>query len=218
MSPIKAIAAAAVVFTAAQAHAISFNVSEGAFSTVEGVVTDTFDPDATISLNVSGGALFPVAGVIGVSARPAGSEGQWWSIGSSAIHATPGVVQLYNPSTYYGFLWGSPDGYNSVSFLYQGSVVGSFTGTDVFPSADGNQGALAGGQYVNFWAGEGEQFDEVRFVSNYDAFETDNHAVFPPPRVEIDVVQVPVPEPETYALMLAGLCAMGFMARNRRRD
>ena len=216
MSPLKSVAAA-LLFVAVQAHAISFTVSDGAFSTVEGVVTDTFDSDATISLNVSGGALFPVSGVTGVSARPAGSDGQWWSIGSSAIHATSGVVQLYNPSTYYGFLWGSPDGYNSVSFLFNGSVVGSFTGTDLFPTADGNQGALLGGQFVNFWAGEGEQFDEVRFVSGYDAFETDNHAVFPPPRFEIEV-QAPVPEPETYALMLAGLCAIVFMARNRRRD
>ncbi len=31
-----------------------------------------------------------------------------------------------------------------------------------------------------------------------------------------DVVTTPVPEPETYALMLAGLGAMGFIARRRR--
>ena len=32
-----------------------------------------------------------------------------------------------------------------------------------------------------------------------------------------DVVTTPVPEPETYALVLAGLAAMGFVARRQRR-
>ena len=31
------------------------------------------------------------------------------------------------------------------------------------------------------------------------------------------VIFAPVPEPETYALMLAGLAAVGFMARRARR-
>jgi len=33
-----------------------------------------------------------------------------------------------------------------------------------------------------------------------------------------DVVVTPVPEPETYALLLAGLAAVGFIARRRRPD
>lgn len=217
MSQIKAIAAAAILFAAAQVHAISFTVSNGAYSEVAGVVTDTFDADATVALNPIGGAFFS-ASVIHVSAKPPGSTGRWWSIGTSGGQQGPGIVNLENPSSYYGFLWGSPDYYNSVSFFYNGAVVGSFTGTQVFGAANGNQGALAGGQYVNFWAGEDQQFNEVRFISRGNGFETDNHAVFPPPRFEIEVVQLPVPEPETYALMLAGLCAIGFMARNRRRD
>lgn len=32
------------------------------------------------------------------------------------------------------------------------------------------------------------------------------------------IVAVPVPEPETYAMMLAGLGALGFLARRRRND
>lgn len=215
MTPIKAIAAAAIAIAASQAQAISFTVTEGAFSSVAGVVTDTFDGDATISLNVSGGGFFPQDGVIGVSARPPGSTGQWWSVGTSSLHSTAGSVLLNAPATYYGFLWGSPDGFNTVSFFSNGTMVGSFTGAEVFPIADGNQGAVAGGQYVNFWAGEGEQFDTVKFYSDNDAFETDNHAVFAPRVIEIDNVPA-VPEPETYALLLAGLCAVGFMSRNRR--
>ncbi|MEI7465878.1 MAG: PEP-CTERM sorting domain-containing protein [Burkholderiales bacterium] len=215
MSPIKAFAAAALVLAAAQAHAISFTVSEGAFSTVAGVVTDTFDADATISLKPTGGAYFS-ASVGGMSAKPPGSIGQWWSLGTSGNQAGPGLVHLNTPSSYYGFLWGSPDAYNKVSFLYNGAVVGSFTGTQVFLRANGRQAALAGGQYLNFWAGNGEQFNEVRFISGGNAFETDNHAVFPPVGIAVFNAAV-VPEPGTYALMLAGLCAIGFMTRNLRR-
>ena len=217
MSSLKAIAAAAVVLAATQAHAISFTVTDGAFSMVEGVATDTFDTDATISLNPTGGAFFS-ANVAGISAKPPGSTGQWWSIGTSGNQDGPGIVHLDTPARYYGFLWGSPDSYNEVSFRYNGALVGSFTGTDVLLPADGNQATRLGGQYVNFWAGENEQFDEVKFTSDGNAFETDNHAVFPPFRFQVDNFTPPVPEPETYALMLAGLCAIGFMARNRRQD
>jgi hypothetical protein len=36
--------------------------------------------------------------------------------------------------------------------------------------------------------------------------------------VTADIVQSPIPEPETYALMLAGLGVLGFVARNRKRS
>ena len=35
-------------------------------------------------------------------------------------------------------------------------------------------------------------------------------------RLEVSLVAMPVPEPETYAMMLAGLGALGWMARRRR--
>ena len=214
MTALKAIAAAAAVFAVTQAHAISFTVTDGPSSQVDGVVTDTFDAGAAISLNPTGGAFFS-ADMGGITARPPGSTGQWWSIGTSGGQDGPGLVQLDFGATYYGFLWGSPDGYNSVEFYSDGSLLNSFSGSDVFTQADGFQGAFPSGQYVNFWAGEGERFDQVRFLSAGNAFETDNHAVFRPFTVEIENIPV-VPEPGTYALMLAGLCAVGFIARNRR--
>lgn len=212
MNSLKAIAAAACLLAAAQANAISFTVTSGAMSLVEGVSTDTFDADATVSLNPTGGAFFS-ASVSNISAQPPGSTGQWWSIGTSGEQGGPGTVQLNAGATYYGFLWGSPDGYNSVEFYSDGTLLQSFGGAGVFAQADGFQGNFPLGQYVNFWAGEGERFDQVRFISLNNAFETDNHAVFADQRISI---LTSVPEPETYALLLAGVGVVGFMARRRR--
>jgi hypothetical protein len=50
----------------------------------------------------------------------------------------------------------------------------------------------------------GTQLGSQLFRSNGVAFEL--------------AVAAPVPEPETYAMMLAGLAAMGFVARRRRAD
>lgn len=224
MSPLKAIAAAAVVLAAAQAHAISFTVTDGAFSNADGALTDTFDVVAPgpglISLSPGGGTFHTGATIPGVSAKPPGSTGRWWSIAGTTDAPGEGIVNLNAPATYYGFLWGSPDKYNTVSFLLTNGTVQSFKGDEVFvePPANGDQGAFVGGQYVNFSAGEGEAFSQVTFSSAGIAFETDNHSVVFEPTFQVEGFTAAVPEPETYALMLAGLCAIGLMLRNRRPD
>ena len=61
-------------------------------------------------------------------------------------------------------------------------------------------------QYVQFTGLAGAKITSLSFnnVPSTDAFETANYSV------------TPVPEPETYALLLAGLGAVGFVARRRR--
>lgn len=206
MNTFKAIAAAAFIVAAAQAQAISVSISNTPMSPVAGALTDTFDGNGTTVLSTSGGSFFS-ASISGITAQPPGSTGQWWSIGTSGGQDGPGIVTLGASATYYGFLWGSPDTYNHVSFFNDGELVQSFGGGDVFSPANGYQGAFPAGQFVGFTAQGAEVFDEVRFISNGNAFETDNHAV---------MLSAPIPEPETYALMLAGLGAVGFMARRRR--
>ncbi len=94
----------------------------------------------------------------------------------------------------FGLYWGSVDSYNTLTFLLGGKVVGKFTGSDVASSFDkyGNSGVS---DYVNF-AGK---FDEVTFSATEAAFEVDNLAI-----------AGAVPEPATWALMLAGFAGLGF--------
>ena len=61
-------------------------------------------------------------------------------------------------------------------------------------------------QFVQFSPSAGTVISTATFASSIDAFETTQFTV------------TPVPEPETYALMLAGLAALGFVARRRRKQ
>ena len=58
----------------------------------------------------------------------------------------PIVVNLATtPVSYYGFLWGSPDNYNTVQFYNDDALLKSLSGADVFANpnpADGFQGAF----------------------------------------------------------------------------
>ena len=64
-------------------------------------------------------------------------------------------------------------------------------------------------QYVQFTADAGVDILGLAFTNSpsINAFEVANFTV-----------TAPVPEPETYVLMLAGLGAVGFMSRRRRRQ
>jgi len=144
----------------------------------------------------------------GITARPPGSVGNFLSVGTSGGQSGPIIVDLaVAPADYYGFLWGSPDRYNSVEFYDDETLLKSLSGADVFANpnpANGFQGAFSNGQYFNAFAGNAEQITRVVFRSTGNAFETDNHAV------------MAVPEPGSYALMLAGLGVMGFVAKRRK--
>jgi hypothetical protein len=103
-------------------------------------------------------------------------------------------VSFGSTQSKFGLYWGSVDSYNTLTFLLGGKVVGKFTGSDVASSFDkyGNSGVS---DYVNF-AGK---FDEVTFSATEAAFEVDNLAI-----------AGAVPEPATWALMLAGFAGLGF--------
>ena len=141
----------------------------------------------------------------GISARPPGSEENYWSIGIRPVEQQgPGIVSFGTGVTYYGFLWGSPDAYNKVSFYNGSQLLGSFDGSAVLKPPNGDQGFSA---YYNVFADAGELITDVKFYSDRNAFETDNHAF----------IAAPVPEPEVYAMLALGIGIMGWAARRKNK-
>lgn len=106
---------------------------------------------------------------------------------------------------YISFLWGSPDTYNALTVTSTGGFVQTFSAMSLgFAVTNGNQSFS---QYVQFSGLAGSKITALSFdnIPSTDAFETANYSV-----------TTPVPEPETYALLLAGLGAVAFVARRRR--
>ena len=105
---------------------------------------------------------------------------------------------------YISFLWGSPDIYNRLTVTTTGGVEKTFNTAQLgFSISNGNQ---TFSQYVQFLATGGSKIVALTFDNTpaRDAFESANFSI------------TPVPEPETYALLLAGLGVVGFVARRRR--
>ena len=84
------------------------------------------------------------------------------------------VLQFNSAQNYLGLLWGSVDNYNTLSFYDGQSLVGSFTGTQIWANANGDQGQQ-GTFYVNFSSLDGT-FNKVVASSTQNAFEFDNVA------------------------------------------
>ena len=117
----------------------------------------------------------------------------------------PSTVMFNSGIDYISFLWGSPDTYNLLTVVTSAGDV-NFTASGLgFSVTNGDQSFS---QYVQFTADAGVDILGLRFDNSpsINAFETANFSV-----------TAPVPEPETYALMLAGLGAVGFISRRRRR-
>jgi hypothetical protein len=214
-----------LAFTACSAHAftLSTTISDGPKTLVAGATTIDFGnstinntgtvsaapPSGTTPSGVtyaySGGGEFNFDSSStlpnGTSARPVGSTGNFWSIGTSSGQNTTGVVTFANPVNYYGFLWGSPDRYNTVSFYNGNTLIQSFDGSVIKQPPNGDQSYA---KFLNVFADQGNVITKVTFSSTSNAFETDNHAF-----------AAAVPEPETYAMLLAGLGLIGAIARRR---
>jgi hypothetical protein len=143
-------------------------------------------------------------------ATPPGDETAYLTVGPGSGQSSPATLTLGSLNQYFGFFGGSPDGYNSLE-LYNGStLVGSFSGDELYTFAFGTStnptGDQSQGAYWNIWADNAsEYFDRVVFISTRNAFETDNHATL-----------AAVPVPAAAWLFVSGILGlMGFSSRRK---
>ena len=90
--------------------------------------------------------------------------------------STGSMAEILLPSAmkYFGLLWGSVDGYNTLSFYNGGSLLFSFTGNDLLAGANGDQG-VNGTLYANITT-DGTAFNRIVATSSSYTFEFDNLA------------------------------------------
>lgn len=198
MKFLKAFVVAAAAFAAlgAQAAHLSYSFTDGTPAGAYEAPSFTDGINASVQNN----------SVANVYLRPEGLDDADSFLVVSKLEGASGsaTVDLGDASSF-SFVWGSPDSFNAIDIYSDGFGMVTYTGTQLGSQfgffADGDNGDTG---LFTIAGVDGATIDHVVFRSNGVAFEL--------------AVAAPVPEPETYAMMLAGLAAMGFVARRRRAD
>lgn len=186
--------------TSAQASTITFHTSS---SVVPDLGTEDFEfvggtdiSGASWALN---NAVITSGSVPGLWAKPSGDDTLYANVfGGGSI-----TLSLSTPGRMLSLLWGSVDTYNTIQFFDAANVLlGSFTGLDVLPPANGNQGA-AGTLLAYFTSST--PFSKVVFSSSGNSFEFDN----------VSVATTPIPA--ALPMFGAALAGLGALARRRRK-
>ena len=141
--------------------------------------------------------------------------------------------------TYFGFWLSALDGGNNVSFYSNNSLLFTFSASNArdfingLPNAAayyGNPNSQFAGRntgepysFLNFYARGGTSFDRIVFAENPTGggYESDNHTVGRWNRISGTIIPVTgginaVPEPATWAMLLAGFGMVGVAARRRK--
>jgi PEP-CTERM motif len=193
-----------------------------------GVTQTTVANTTTVNFNsFAGGAFGPTVTPIGTYSAggtivsPAdqfsGDGTKYISVGAQS-GTTSYTLTFNSAQTFFGLLWNAADAQNVLTFMNGASTVMTFNAATISAGLGagyfGNPSAAFKGMdgtepfvYLDFFGTAGTTFTSVKFSNNNTStgFETDNHAILAPS----------VPEPSTYGTLLAGLTALGVLARRR---
>jgi hypothetical protein len=164
----------------------------------------SFDAPNAAGFVWDGAPATRIGSVPGVAAAPAGVTSRFaflstaWGQPATATLRTPALrsISLY---------WGSIDAHNRVEVLgTAGQTLFSLNGNSFSP-ANGNWNAALTNRRVQFSALPGTEIGGLRLIAQGIAFEFD------------DVAAGAVPEPSSWALLIAGFGLTGAAARRQRR-
>lgn len=181
-----------LVFGALQAQAADISFSAAAAAPGDYVAPVFTTPDAT--------RAFATSGSSGISLAPVAVTASYLSLQKDGV----ATVDLHGAGAY-SFVWGSPDLHNFIDvvtsgadFTFGGAELAGLTGL----AANGDN---AHSSLFTITAAAGVTLESITFRAGGIAFEL----------AEAVTSVTAVPEPQTYALMLAGLAGLGLVARRR---
>lgn len=165
--------------------------------------TILFDFESGEPAGLSGNAQVVSGSVSGQYAAPLGNTTNYLSIPENGSSGSA-TLDLGGAFKFLSFYWGSIDDYNTVAFFdAANNEIGSFTGLDLPPApADGSRGNALNNRRASFNFGT-DRAASVRFTSTQNAFELDD-------------IAAGVPEPTTWAMLIAGMGLVGASMRRRR--
>lgn len=144
---------------------------------------------------------------LSVPSTPVGPQ-PWSATLDLTQHNLGGIV------TGFSLYWGSIDLYNTLRIKTSLEQLDfAFTGTNGFPAmppppANGAQKTPENNRRIFFTLSSGEELQSLSFISTGIAFEVD----------DIVFTGIAVPEPSTWAMMIAGFGLVGGAMRRRNRE
>lgn len=199
-----AVAVAAVSIFATAAQAVTWTSLPGAPDpgpAAGETILVTFDAPLPSGFALTGNFGLKTGLTSGTAAPPADDLTRYFYVSS---RLADGIATLSTPNLKsISFNWGSVDTHNRVDVLGAGGATVFSLGGGALPLANGNQFIPTTNPRVFFTAGAGEVITGLRFRATGVAFEID------------DIAGAAVPEPASWALLIAGFGMVGFAMRRR---